>query len=129
MKEIYEIYKKEFKISVIRDTKCLQDEDQLDQVASRSGQNIMSDLYSSNDFALLPFHVDICNEAELQNWPESKSWSSTKNPAHSQEDDDLAMPMVEIKKIYAKRRFIMNNVNQAIKVKQFRHFIESYSDD
>lgn len=85
MKEIYEIYKKEFKISVIRDTKCLQDEDQLDQVASRSGQNIMSDFYSSNDFALLHFHVDICNEAELKKWLLPEKWLENKQEYKSQD--------------------------------------------
>ena len=50
------ISQKEFKMSTITDTKCLQDEDQLDQVAWRSGQNIMSDFYSSNDVTLLPRH-------------------------------------------------------------------------
>ena len=103
----------------------------------------MSDFYSSNEVALLLYHVDILNEAEIlqwslpemrkevgektgeqisrlrwgeekhrpPSWPEQvKSWSSTKNPAHSQEDKDLAMPMVEVFKIYAKNRIASKNL-------------------
>ena len=49
MKEIYEKYKQEFKISAMNDTKLLQDEDQLDQIAPRKGEKIMSEFYSSNE--------------------------------------------------------------------------------